>query len=371
MQQGTMRRGGVLGALLLGMLFPGLIHGQTAFDAVSNTVNSKLVKIYGSGGFKGVAGYGTGILISADGYILTAAGQLLDTSEPTIHLSDGRKMRAGIVVIEPELDSALLKLKPEPGDLLDLPFFDALAAAKRPLSQPGDWVLAFSNSFKIATRDEPMTVQRGVIAAYAKLTGRRGIFDAPYQGDVYVIDAITNNPGSAGGALTNRKGELLAIIGKELLNTQTDTWLNYAIPLQATVNVPTEDGKTTTVSMADFIERGMKGTYKPTPKREESIVNAGGYHGIVLVNDVVERTPPYVDEVLPESPGAKAGLRPDDLIVFVDGEPIATIKGFQDQMRRLRPGTTVRLEVRRGDSLLTKELLLVPQPQPAAPTTKQ
>ena len=102
-----------------------------------------------------------------------------------------------------------------------LPHYDfakeAAAAARR---EPGDWVLAFSNQFQIAMRDEPMSVQRGVISAYADLRGRRGVFDAPFTGDVYFLDAIACNPGAAGGIVTNRKGELLGIIGRELKDTR-------------------------------------------------------------------------------------------------------------------------------------------------------
>ena len=81
-------------------------------------------------------------------------------------------------------------------------------------------MLAFSNQFKIALRDEPMSVQRGVIAALADLRGRRGVFDAPFTGDVYFLDAIACNPGAAGGIVTNRKGELLGILGRELKDTR-------------------------------------------------------------------------------------------------------------------------------------------------------
>jgi serine protease Do len=89
----------------------------------------------------------------------------------------------------------------------------------------------------------------------------------------------------------------------------------------------------------------------------------GGYHGIVLVPNVVERTPPYVEEVLPGSPAAKAGMRPDDLIVYVDGEPVTSIAGFRDQMSRTRPGQTVKLEVRRGEKLEAVELKLESLPK--------
>src|SRR5262249_54736893 len=86
-------------------------------------------------------------------------------------------------------------------------------------------------------------VQRGVISGYSKLPLRRGIFEAPYSGEVYVIDAITNNPGAGGGVITSRKGELLGLIGKELRNNLTDTWINYAVPIQATAKATRGPGQ--------------------------------------------------------------------------------------------------------------------------------
>lgn len=346
----------------------------TAADSLTDVVdevNPKLVKLFGFGGFKGLTHYGTGILISEDGYILTTASQMLDTSDVTVHLYNGQRMRATLVVVEPDLDAAIIKIRVENKPIdepigMKLPFFDALAATKRPPAQTGDWVLAFSNCFEIAMRDEPMSIQRGVIAAYTKMSGRRGVFDFPYTGDVYIVDAITNNPGAAGGALTDRKGNLLGIIGREIRNTQTFTWMNYAIPMNAKLDVQDKD-KTVTISMADFIDRGVKGTYKPL-QREKPIAGPGGYHGIVFVPNILERTPAYIEDVMPDSPAAKAGLRPDDLVSFVDGEPIISIKAFKEYMSRTRPGMTIRLEVRRGEALQPIEVTLGDSPvKPAVP----
>jgi serine protease Do len=338
------------------------VAAQAPFSQVSQEVNQKLVKLFGSGGFRGLASYGTGILVSRDGYILTVANHILDTSDLRVHLYDGRRMRAKVVVLEPALDAALLKI--DTGDRkedLDLPHFDFQDAVKQPMAQPGDWVLAFSNQFQIATRDEPMTVQRGVVAAFTKLHGRRGIFDAAYTGDVYVVDAITNNPGAAGGALTTRSGRLLGIVGKELRNTLSETWLNYAVPVHSKVKIRSGD-KEVTVALADFVDLGMKGQYKP-PEREKPIAGPGGYHGIVFVPDVVERTPPFVDDVRPNSPAAKAGLRSDDLIVYVEGEPVASIKAFQEYIRKTQPGMQLKIEVRRGEKLVTIDLTLEDMPK--------
>jgi serine protease Do len=343
----------ILAASLAGLFTAAPLPAQAPYHAVSRQVNQRLVKIFGSGGFRGLAAYGTGIIVSPDGYVLTVASHLLDTPDLRVHLPDGRRCQAKLVVVEPALDAALIKIDKVEG----LSYFDVTAAAQAsPRAEPGDWVLAMSNQFEIATRDEPLTVQRGVIAAYAKLHLQRGIFDAPYQGDAYVIDAITNNPGAAGGALTTQKGDLLGMIGKELKNSLSNTWVNYAVPIGVRVEVRQSD-QTVTVSLPEFVVKGMKGEYKPTV-REKSTEGPGGYHGIVLVPNVVERTPPYVEDVVPGSPAAKAGLKPDDLIVYVDGEPVVSIAGFKDVMSRTRPGVTVQLEVRRGDKLVPVELTL-------------
>ena len=328
---------------------------------VADQVNEKMVKIFGSGGFRGVVNYSTGILVSAEGHILTVASQTLDTSELIIHLYDGRKMKAVVVVTEPELDIAMLKIKvegkkPDEPTGLDLPFYNFDESLKRPRAEAGDWVLGFSNQFEIATRNEPLSIQQGTISSVSKLHGRRGIFDFPYTGDVYVIDAITNNPGAGGGALTDRKGQLLGIIGREIKNTLSETWINYAIPLNAKVDIKDGD-KINTLTLPQFVSLAMQGKYKPVVKPIVALT-AGGFHGIKFVPNILERTPPYVDELYPNSPAAKAGVQINDLVSFIDGEPIYSIKTFNEFLRRTRPGMTVRLEVRRGDNLQTIEMKL-------------
>jgi serine protease Do len=343
--------------LTVGLLVTAPVAAQTTFHDIGKQVNPKLVKVFGSGGFRGLVAYGTGIVVSPDGYVLTIASHLLDTPDLRVHLYDGRRCHAKVVVIEPELDAALIKI-----DMVDdLPFFNIPAACEAPPPNPGDWVLAYSNQFEIATKDEPLSVMRGVIAAHTKLHLQRGVFDAPYQGDVYVVDAITNNPGAAGGAVTTRDGRLVGIIGKELRNSLSDTWVNYAIPVHAKFDVR-QGEQTVTVSVLDFVTKGMKGEYKPT-SRERKGEGAGGYLGIVFVPNVVERTPPYVEEVDTGSPAAQAGLKPDDLVVYVDGEPIVSIAAFKDVIAKYRPGTALRLEVRRGDKLVPVELTLAEMPK--------
>ncbi len=344
------------------------VRADESFAKVAEEVNPKLVKLFGAGGLKGLAAYGTGFIVSPDGYILTVYSHILDTQDLRVHLSDGTRYHGKVVAVEPELDVALIKIgKDKEFDGQPLPYFDVVEAAKRPLADAGTGVLAFSNAFEIATRDEPMSVQQGRIAAYAKFFGKSGINNAAYTGYVYVIDAITNNPGAAGGVITTRKGELLGIIGKELRNELTDTWINYAVPIGAKVTVrgPDEKSPDITVSVLDIVEKKEK--YKPAPKRER--VEGGGYIGITFVPKVTERVPAYIEEVDLNSPAAKAGLKPDDLVVYLNGLPVVSVQAFEELLERYRPGETVKLEVRRGDKLTTVELKLEqpkrkPKPKP-------
>jgi S1-C subfamily serine protease len=366
-------------------LSAGPLLAADPFHDVAEKTNKKLVKLFGAGGFSRLNNFGTGIIVSREGHILTVASQLLDTPDLVVHLYDGQRLRAQVLVIEPELDAALLKIRvegkrPDEPSGLDLDYFDIEEAARRPRAQVGDWVLALSNTFEIALRDEPLSLQRGVIMAYTKMAGRRGVFEFPYTGEVYIVDAITNNPGAAGGALIDRKGNLLGIIGRELRNTLSDTWMNYAIPVHASVELKirelvkdsqgreSEQERTERISLPEFVQKGMRGEYKPI-SRPRPVAGEGGWHGIIFVPNILERTPAYVEDVVPGSPAAQAGLRPDDLISFVDGEPVVSIKAFQEWIRKnTRPGSTIRLEVRRGEALHTVELTLTAPPARPQPT---
>ncbi len=334
------------------------LPAQNSVTKAAGEVNKKMVKLFGAGGFKGLPSYGTGILVSAQGHILTVNNHILATQDLRCHLYDGRFYHCKILYKEPELDVALVKID----DKVDnLPFFDFEAASKRPLAGPGDWILAHSNCFQVATKDEPMSVQRGVIQAYTQLRGRKGVFEAPFQGEAYFIDAIACNPGSAGGSLTNLKGDLLGVLGRELKNTLSDTWINYAVPIQAKVEIQRGD-KTIKVDMAAFVKQAMAGTYLPI-ETDKKTAEKGGFHGIILVHNAVQVTPPYVEEVMPNSPAAKVGLRPDDLIVYVDGELVQSIRIFKDIMKRVGPKDEVKLDVQRGTKMKSFKLTLEEQPK--------
>src|SRR5262249_13251742 len=94
----------VLGALLVGLFVAAPAgRAEDSFPSVADKVNSKLVKLFGSGGFQGLASYGTGAVVSSNGYILTVASHILDTPDLLVHLPDGRRFRGRVVATEPNL----------------------------------------------------------------------------------------------------------------------------------------------------------------------------------------------------------------------------------------------------------------------------
>jgi serine protease Do len=74
-------------------------------------------------------------------------------------------------------------------------------------------------------------------------------------------------------------------------------------------------------------------------------------------------TPPYVEEVAPNSPAAKAGFRPDDLIVYIDGELVPSVKHFREIVKYVQPGTTIQVDVQRGNKLHSLKLTMAEQPK--------
>ena len=296
-----------------------------------------MVKVYGAGGFQGLEAYQSGFLISPDGHILTAYSTVLDTPALRVVLDDGRRLEAKMLGGDARLDIAVLK-----ADAQGLPFFDLGKAVE---AEPGTPILALSNMFGVAVGNEPATVQQGVISIVTNLDARRGTFEIPYTGRVYILDAVTNNPGAAGGALITRDGQLLAMLGKELRNSRNNTWINYALPIAQLQ--PSVDAILAGERIVAGQDLGRPKALKPlTPQAL----------GIVLVPDVVPRTPPYVDAVRANSPASKAGLRPDDLIVFLDDALVPSCRALNDELQYRDHFAVVRFTVLRDRQLIEVEL---------------
>ncbi len=326
---------GLLGLWLAGFGMPGVCrHARAArLPEVIDGVQPKVVKIYGAGGFRGMETYQTGFLISGQGHILTAWSYVLDTDYVTVTLSDGRKFQGELVGVDPRLEIAVLKI-----DAAEVEHFNLDEAVE---VDAGTRILAFTNLFGVATGAEPVSVLHGSVSARSTLQARRGVFQTPYHGNVYVLDAMTNNPGSAGGIVTDRQGRLIGMLGKELRNSLSNTWLNYALPIGELVDA------------ADDIRRGVlrpRELDDSAQKPEEPLTLA--LLGLVLVPDILDRTPPFVDHVRRGSPADKAGLRPDDLVLFVGRSVVQSCKSLSGQLELVDRDDAVRLTIQRGDELI-------------------
>jgi S1-C subfamily serine protease len=326
---------------------PDLVRGENSLAGVIRNVQPKIVKIYGAGGFRGLEAYQSGFLISPDGHVLTAYSYVLDADYITCSLDDGRKLEAKLVGADPRLEIAVLKIEGK-----DLAHFDLAQAAT---AVEGTRTLAFSNLFGIAVGEEPASVQRGIVAAVTGLEARRGVFESLYTGRVYVVDAMTNNPGAAGGAMTNMHGELLGMIGKELRNARNNTWLNYAIPIG---------------ELAASIEQIRAGKAPPLPNdsAEKRLPNAmtPGALGIVMLPNILPRTPPFIESVRRGSPADKAGVKPDDMVLFIDEHLIQSVAALDAVLGRIASDDRIRLTVER-DGKLVEVTLEVPLEQQAPP----
>lgn len=306
---------------------------QSTVAADSREIQKRVVKIYGAGGMKGLEAYQSGFLVSPEGHVATAWSYVLDV-EPVVVLDDGRRFESKIVGIQPSLELAVLKIEAS-----NVPFF---TVGKELTAQWGDPVLAVSNLFGIAGGDEPASVMQGTVAAISNLDARRGTFKTPYRGKVLLLDLIANNPGAAGGALVDASGNLVGMLGKELRDSSTGVWLNYALPIDALRQ-----------SLGDIIAGRTTTEPKPSDpilKRDQS--HNLGTLGLVLVPDVLEATPVYVDVVKRDSPAEKADLRPDDLILLVDGVRVSDQRTFSDQLRRIDRRDAVSITIQRDSEIL-------------------
>jgi serine protease Do len=310
---------------------------QTSYAGVVAAVQPKMVKIYGAGGLSGLEAYQSGFLVSAEGHILTVWSYVLDAEVITVMLDDGRRFEAQVIGMDPRLEIAVLKI-----DATDLPHFNLDAAVAL---TPGQRVLAFSNMFGVATGDEPTSVLHGTVSARTELAARRGAFETNYHGQVYVLDAMTNNPGAAGGALTNNSGQLAGLLGKELRSSLSNMWLNYAIPIG---------------ELSGEFEDIRAGRQRPAARAEDEKKPREAHQlallGINLVPDFLQKTPPFIESVRPNSPAAKAGLRPDDLILFVNGRIVSSCKLLTDELSYIDRFEALQLTIQRGQELIEVSL---------------
>ena len=319
-------------ALLICFVFTATSSAQQT--ALEKTL-PKTVKVYGVGGLAGFDDAQSGIFISNQGHILTVTGSVLDEDPITCTLNDGQKYTAKLVGINPKLSIAVLKIDTQTPD-----FFD-LSAEPVPVSV-GYPVLAITNLYGVATGNEPMSVQHGIVSAITPLEARRGAFVAGYKGEVFIIDAITNNPGAPGGALVDYQGAFLGLVGKQLKSTTQSIYINFAMP-HATLRS----------AVADILEKKASAASDSKENVKPADAWSTAKLGFQLVPNVLPLTPAYVDSVKNNSPAAKAGLAPDDFIVMLNGEVVKDVKTLNSALELIDVADPVELLVLRNDEFQT------------------
>jgi len=276
-------------------------------------------------------GLGSGVIVSPDGYILTANHVVSDAQEIMIGLgTDLRKYKAKKVGTDPGTDVALLKI-----DEKNLP---AIKFADSEKALAGDIVLAIGNPFGLR-----QTVTMGIISA----VGRGGMGIVDYENFIQTDAAI--NMGNSGGALVDTEGRLLGINSAILTRSGGNQGVGFAIPANLARDVMRslrEKGR---------VIRGYIGTSVQTltPELADAMKLKAQVSGAL------------VGEVSPKSPAEKAGIKTGDVITSVNGKKIGDAHELRLMIGSMSPGTKVQIEVNRGGQKKTLDVDLVEMPAAA------
>ncbi|HMP78548.1 MAG TPA: trypsin-like peptidase domain-containing protein, partial [Pirellulaceae bacterium] len=144
----------------------------------------RLVKVFGASVGR-VEGYASGIIVSADGLIVTTQGVFLEGAQVRVVTSDGEAHAATVLKRDRTIQLALLKI--------DVATPDYYALSDQAVGQQGDWVVAMSNAFRVADKDEPLSAMLGMISLRTSIDARLNERDVAYRGELVLIDAITSN----------------------------------------------------------------------------------------------------------------------------------------------------------------------------------
>lgn len=257
--------------------------------------------------------FGSGVILSQDGYIITNNHVIENTDKLFVTLNDNEEFPATVVGADPSTDIALIKINAK--NLKPIPIGDSEAL------QVGEWVLAIGNPFNLST-----TVTAGIVSAKGRSTMAGG--DLKIASFIQT-DAVVNK-GNSGGALVNTRGELIGI--NTMIYSQTGSYAGYsfAVPMSIAGKVVSDLKEYGTVQRAVLGIIG--GTVNSAAKEEYGLkVNEGA-----LVAD------------FPEISSAKqAGIEKGDVITNVNGVDIRSMAQVQEQISRLNPGDVARITVDR------------------------
>ena len=274
-------------------------------------------------------GTGSGVILTADGYIVTNNHVVENADELTVKLNDNQEYKARIIGTDATTDLALIKVEAKNLSPITVGSSDKLKL--------GEWVLAIGNPFSLTS-----TVTAGIVSAKARTLGAKaGSIESFIQTDAAI------NPGNSGGALVNAEGELVGI--NTMIMSQTGSYSGYGFAIPTSImNKVIEDLKTYgTVQRALIGIRGTEVRNQIDAEKEQGRTPDYG-----TVNGI------YVTEVTADGAAEEAGLRKGDVITAIDGKEIQKFGELQESIVNHRPGDKVNVTYLRDKKEHTVTLTL-------------
>lgn len=274
-------------------------------------------------------GFGSGVIISKDGYIVTNNHVIDGADEIVVKLNDNREFKGRVIGTDPNSDLALVKI--EGNDFPTIPVGDSDAL------KVGEWVLAVGNPFNLTS-----TVTAGIVSAKARTLGVYGIGGV----ESFIQTDAAINQGNSGGALVNAKGELVGI--NAVLSSPTGAYAGYgfAIPTSVMTKVVSDLKQYGTVQRALL---GIKGTSlagdgdmmsdQPIDKSGATLADKRKEFGVV---DGV-----WVREIVDGGSAAGSDIKVNDIIIGIDGKKVQNFADLQEAIAQHRPGDRVTVKVMR------------------------
>jgi len=266
-------------------------------------------------------GYGSGVIVSKDGYIITNNHVVEKANEIEVTLNDNRKFTAKLIGSDPTTDIALLKIEGKDFPIIPIGNSDNLKV--------GEWVLAIGNPFTLTS-----TVTAGIVSAKA-----RGGIGQGNQSSIqsFIQTDAAINPGNSGGALVNTRGELIGI--NTAIYSQTGNFAGYgfAVPISIAGKVIADLKEFGTVQRAvlGIVITDVVNAKEAYPDKTKDIKVTEG----VYVNGFADR-----------SPAKEAGIQEGDVIVAINDVKVRNVGELQDQVNRHRPGDKVKVTVKRANA---------------------
>ena len=272
---------------------------------------------------------GSGVIISADGYIVTNNHVVNGATDITVTMNNRRNYKAKVVGTDPNTDLALIKVEGK-----DLPVMNIGNSDDVKL---GQWVLAIGYPLNL-----DVTVTQGIVSAKSRNIGINTQAVAPVESFIQTDAAV--NPGSSGGALVNTNGELVAINSAIASPTGSFAGYAYAIPSNLMKKVISD------IMKYGSVQRGYLGISMAPEGLDDARKKELG------INTDVDGV--FVAETSPNGAAAQAGIKKGDVITNIDDQPVSSDARLAELIARDKPGDHVKISFNRNGEQKTADVVL-------------